>query len=334
MLETINLPGSGKTTTRLGFGCSGLMGGLSERESLRLLDTAFDAGIRHFDVAPSYGHGRAEYCLGKFLRDKAGKVTVTTKYGILPPRQAGVLDIARQVARPLLRRLPGVRHRAAQAVAALKTKAGFSAEEAQISLDRSLRQLGLDSVDLWLLHEATADDLDHSDLLEWLQKKKQQGKIRAYGVGTERQNLAAVWQRHRDYCPVLQFESSVVEDRPFFPGALSIHHRTVSGALGPIGEAFRRDPGLSRRWSNELNLDLTDAQMLAALLLRTSLWRNLNGLVLFSSRTPAHIQTNVHVAENPAWTSRAMHLLELLDRESRPINPPRLRTNIRSDHVP
>ena len=50
MLETIALPGSDRVTTRLGFGGSGLMGGISERESLRLLETAFDAGIRHHRV--------------------------------------------------------------------------------------------------------------------------------------------------------------------------------------------------------------------------------------------------------------------------------------------
>ena len=106
MLETIALPGSGRVTTRLGFGGSGLMGGISERESLRLLETAFDAGIRHFDVAPAYGHGRAERCLGKFLQGKRDQVTVATKYGILPPAQAGLMDMARSVVRPAVAKLP------------------------------------------------------------------------------------------------------------------------------------------------------------------------------------------------------------------------------------
>ena len=34
--------------------------------SLRLLEAAYDAGIRHFDVAPMYGYGEAESCLGEF----------------------------------------------------------------------------------------------------------------------------------------------------------------------------------------------------------------------------------------------------------------------------
>src|SRR5665213_2548596 len=83
MLERIALPVSGRVTTRLGFGGSGLMGGLSERESLALLETAYDAGIRHFDVAPVYGHGMAEHCLGNFVRGKTDQGTGATKHVIL-----------------------------------------------------------------------------------------------------------------------------------------------------------------------------------------------------------------------------------------------------------
>ena len=45
---------------RLGYGTSGLHGGLSKRPSLRLLEAAFDAGVRHFDTAPMYGLGDSE----------------------------------------------------------------------------------------------------------------------------------------------------------------------------------------------------------------------------------------------------------------------------------
>ena len=220
MLETIALPGSGRVTTRLGFGGSGLMGGISECESLALLETAYDAGIRHFDVAPSYGHGQAEACLGKFLRGKAEHVTVATKYGILPPPHAGLLELARSVVRPAVGWLPVVRKRVAQVAATLKSKTRFSAEEARESLDHSLRALGRDHIDVWLLHEATVDDLDGSDLLPFLQDAQQRGLIGAFGVGAERERLNELWRRHGNYCPVLQCEwSPLEEERASFPGA-------------------------------------------------------------------------------------------------------------------
>jgi D-threo-aldose 1-dehydrogenase len=315
MLETVELPGSGRRTTRLGFGCSGMMGGLSERESLRLLETAFDAGIRHFDVAPSYGHGMAERCLGKFLLGKGDQVTVATKYGILPPQQTDLLGVARNVVRPVTRLLPALRTRVARAAAGLKTKARFSAEEATRSLEISLRELGLDRIDLWLLHEATADDLENSDLLPWLQQMQQQHRIGMHGIGGERSHLDALWQRHRDYCQVMQFQQSTSDTSAKFPGAFSIHFRTVAGTVAAIEQSFALDPTACRRWSAEVDANLDDTKTLAALLLTTAMLSNLDGIVLFSSRNPIHIQTNVRMASDPAWAARSRRFLKLLQRQ-------------------
>ena len=311
MLERIGLPGGGRETTRLGFGGSGLMGGISERESLRLLETAFDVGIRHFDVAPAYGHGQAERCLGKFLRGKGGQVTVATKYGILPPPSAGLLGVARSIVRPSLRRLPLVRKRVAQAAAGLRSKGHFSAKEARRSLEHSRRELGIDSIDIWMLHEAIAGDLDGSDLLPFLQEIQQRGLIGAYGVGTERGQLDALWQRHRDYCAVLQFEWSVLDEKAQFPDAFLIHHRAISGAASAIRCLVEQDAELCRRWSNSVDADLSDTKMLAGVLLQAALASNPNGMVLFSSRMPEHIRANAQAAEETDARERGKHFLDL-----------------------
>ncbi len=313
MLETIALPGSGRVTTRLGFGGSGLMGGISERESLRLLETAFDAGIRHFDVAPAYGHGQAERCLGKFLRGKRDQVTVATKYGILPPARAGLLEMARGVVRPAVARLPAVRKRMAQAAAGLRAKAKFSAEEAGKSLEHSRRELGIDAIDVWLLHEATAEDLDGSDLLPFLRDAQARGMIGTYGVGAERGRIRDIWARHREYCPVLQFERSALEkEEASFPGAFLIHHRAISAAMGTILDRFKGDAGLCRRCSDALDLDLSDAKALAGVLLQAALAAHPEGVVLFSSRVPEHIRANVQAAEETDARARGKRFLELV----------------------
>jgi D-threo-aldose 1-dehydrogenase len=323
MLETIALPGSGRLTTQLGFGGSGLMGGISERESLLLLETAFDAGIRHFDVAPAYGHGQAERCLGKFLRGKREQVTVATKYGILPPTRAGLLGAAHSVVRPVAARLPGVRKRLAQAAAGLRSKASFFAEEARRSLEHSRRELGIDFIDLWLLHEATADDLDGSDLLPFLQEMQHRGLIGAYGVGAERGRLNELWRRHGDYCRVLQFEWSVLEkNQAAFPGVFVIRHRAISGAVGAFGYRFQQDAGLCRRWSNAVDLDLSDTKLLAGVLLQAALVENPKGMVLFSSRVSEHIRENVQAAQETGARARGKRLLELVAKKRDEIRTP------------
>jgi aryl-alcohol dehydrogenase-like predicted oxidoreductase len=323
MLETIALPGSGRVTTRLGFGGSGLMGGISERESLLLLETAFEAGIRHFDVAPAYGHGHAERCLGKFLRGKTKDVTVTTKYGILPPSRAGLLGAVRSIVRPAVRRWPVVRKRVAQAAAGLKSKANYSTEEARRSLEHSLRELGTDRIDVLLLHEATAYDLDGSDLLSFFQDAQQRGLIGAYGIGTEREGLDGLWQKHGDYCRVLQFEwSPLEEERASFPGAFLIHHRAISGALGPLRYLLQQDPDLCRRWSNAVGLNLSDPKLLAGLLLQAALAANPEAMVLFSSRVPQHIRANVQAAEDTDAGVRGTRFLELVAEKRDQIGVP------------
>src|ERR1700729_2804558 len=115
MMEQIKLGTSGRLTTRLGFGCGSIMGAMSRRDSLKLLEAPFDAGIRHFDVAPRYGYGEAESCLGEFLQHHRDQITVTTKYGTLPPKRSALISVGRRVAVPVINRLPGVKHRLARA---------------------------------------------------------------------------------------------------------------------------------------------------------------------------------------------------------------------------
>lgn len=320
MLETILLPGTGRTTTRLGFGCSGLMGGLSERESLRLLEVAYEAGIRHFDVAPSYGHGLAERCLGKFLRGKRDHVTVATKYGILPPRRAW-LGFARTVIRPLALRVPAARHLVGRAAAGLKTGAKFRAREARSSLENSLRELGLDRIDLWLLHEATAGDLDGSDLLPALRSFKQDGSIGAYGIGTERGKLDALWQRHPEYCRVLQYEWSAFAPEAAHPGAFCIRHRAISGAYRQMSALLVRDYDGLRQLSAELDADLAGPEILTAMLPAAALAANPDGMVLFSSRVPAHIRANTDFAKDPGNRLRALRLRDWIINASSSLPP-------------
>ena len=125
-MRSIQLGPNGRTTSQLGFGCSSLMGASGKRASLATLEAAFAAGIRHFDVAPMYGYGEAESCLGEFLKRHPGAATVTTKYGIPPARNQALLGMARRVAGPVVRALPGLKSRLLQSGRSHRSQRGAS----------------------------------------------------------------------------------------------------------------------------------------------------------------------------------------------------------------
>src|SRR5260221_9042263 len=131
------VPGLSTASTHLGYGCSQLMGGITHRESVALLQTAFDSGIRHFDTAPSYGYGHAESVLGEALRSKRDQVTIATKFGIRPPRNRNLLGVARRVVLPAVRRIPGIKSRLSRAAGGLKGRSHFSPDELRTSIDAS-----------------------------------------------------------------------------------------------------------------------------------------------------------------------------------------------------
>src|SRR5262245_39971722 len=81
MLGSVQLAKAGISTSRLAFGTSRLHY-TTQRERQNLLDSAASLGFTHFDTAPAYGDGLAEYELGYFARGRRSGITIATKYGI------------------------------------------------------------------------------------------------------------------------------------------------------------------------------------------------------------------------------------------------------------
>jgi aryl-alcohol dehydrogenase-like predicted oxidoreductase len=180
--------------------------------------------------------------------------------------------------------------------------------------------LGIDAIDVWLLHEATADHLDGSDLLAFLRDAQQRRLIGDYGLGADRRRVSEMWERHRDYCSVLQFEWSPLEkEEAKFPGAFVIHHRAISGAFDTLRRFLEQDSNLCRQWSDAVDLDLSDGRNLTGVLLQAALAANPQGMVLFSSRAPEHIRTNVHAAEQTNTQAKGSRFLELVAKKRREI---------------
>jgi aryl-alcohol dehydrogenase-like predicted oxidoreductase len=316
-VEQIRLASSGRETTRLGYGCSSIMGALGRRQSLRLLEAAYDAGIRHFDVAPMYGYGEAESCLGD-LRARHNDITITTKYGIAPPKRGGMLRTARRVVGPVLQHVPALKRRltrAAGAVAAPAEKSHFSADEARASLENSLRALRTNFIDIWLLHEAEASDLTDDSLLNFLHEAVAQKKIGTFGVGSDSAKIAALLRERTPYCQVVQHDWSVLDPLEPQRSVLHIHHRALTDRLHTLHNDLVADRERCSRWSEITGRDLARREQLAALMLKAALVLYPDTIVLVSSKNPAHIRENVHVAEDASLEAPARRLYDLVQRE-------------------
>jgi predicted aldo/keto reductase-like oxidoreductase len=129
---------TGLEVSDIGFGTFALRG------DERLVLHALDRGITHFDTAESYTEGEAERTLGRALRGRRNRVTLTSK------------NVA---------------------------EAGDSAEMQMRILEESLRRLQTDHVDLYLNHAVNdVARLENPGWQEFVQRAKAQGKIRLAGI--------------------------------------------------------------------------------------------------------------------------------------------------------
>ncbi len=129
--------------TALGFGGSriaGLHRVTSEDQAQQTIGAAFDAGIRYFDTAPHYGYGLSEHRLGHYLRQQPrDSFAISTKVGKIlssPGGEAPPADIGSWVGG-----LP------------FSIKVDFSYDGIMRSYEDSLQRLGLNRVDLLLVHD-------------------------------------------------------------------------------------------------------------------------------------------------------------------------------------
>ena len=146
---------TGLSVSEIGFGCASWWGkpAFDERQALALVHAAIDQGVTFFDTGSSYSAGEAEPRLGRALkgRDLSGLV-VATKAGTY---HAGGGRIARD----------------------------FSPTGITASVERSLCNLGLETLPLLQLHGPAIVELDE-DLLGALSDLKARGLIRALGLNS------------------------------------------------------------------------------------------------------------------------------------------------------
>jgi D-threo-aldose 1-dehydrogenase len=169
---------------RLGLGTAplgGLYDAVDDETARAALDRAWSLGIRVFDTAPYYGSGLAERRLGAALRGRPrGEFVVSTKVGrLLRPGDSGADGW--------------------HGAPPLEAYFDFSYDAALRSLDESLERLGLDRVDIALVH----DPDDHYDealagAFRALARLREEGVVRAIGVGMNQTGMLCRFAREAD----------------------------------------------------------------------------------------------------------------------------------------
>ena len=182
MAETRPLGRGGLTVDALSFGTApiGNLGREVEEDEWRgALAAAWDAGVRYYDTAPHYGLGLAERRLAEGLAGRDGFV-VSTKVGrLLEPSAGDAMDTE------------------GFAVPATQVRVrDYSRDGVLASLESSLERLGLDRVDLLLVHDP---DDHYREALDGafpaLEELRSQGVITSYGAGMNQAEMLADFVR-------------------------------------------------------------------------------------------------------------------------------------------
>ena len=274
---------------------------MSARASCAIVEAALEAGITHFDVAPSYGLGLAEDVLGEVLRG-CRSVTIATKVGIARPSGGGAMAVARKVLRPVAAAAPRLKRLMLRGLAEVSSGNHFDVSSVETSLAESLQRLKRPKVDFILLHEPGRSAIT-PELVEFFGTMLDSGQIGAYGSGTDNFRRDLI-----DFGSIWQYRASPTH-KASPPNVNQILHGVLRHNLHRVPDAVSQRVDLS----DQLGFDLEDKASLPGLFLTAAMARQPDAMILISSNDPARIKSNVSSIDWDAANNRRKGFLEAFD---------------------
>lgn len=224
-MQTQHIGTSDLRATRLNYGCMGIAGSWSDPDfdlARPAVMAAYEAGFRLFDHADIYNKGRCEEAFGRILRDVPGmrdEIVIVTKCGIKFPgwgMESGV------------------------------NYYDFSAEHILRSAEGSLARLGIETIDVLLLHRPDVL-MDPDEVAGAFAELRQSGKVREFGVSNFLPSQVTALQSRLPF----QLVINQVEIHPgrldcFVDGTLDqcLTERITPQAWSPVGRGVYATGGL------------------------------------------------------------------------------------------
>jgi len=269
-----------------------------------LVKRAMELGVNLFDTANSYNQGKSETILGEATLDGPQPIYLATKVG------------------------------ASLAAGARWEDREFSAQTILREVENSLKRLQRDTIDLYMLHGPSLEQLENGDWAPAIQKLKDQGKIRFFGVSAE-DHPSGIWAllhgadfleieyhlldptAEDDLLPLAKrFDIGIMVRMPLARGLLS--GKFPAGQPLPPEQQWRRPKGaqLQRRLqrTEQLRFLEREGQTLSQAAIRYVLSHPAVHCAIPGARTIAQLEENVAAADADLTTAEIAHVHALQDQ--------------------
>jgi aryl-alcohol dehydrogenase-like predicted oxidoreductase len=293
----------------------GTWGTVNDDDSRAALHRAVDCGINFFDTADVYGDGRSERLIGELVKARSERLYVATKAGRrLNPHVAG----------------------------------GFSRENLTAFVERSLKNLGVEALDLLQLHCPPPDVYYTPEVFGVLDDLVTAGKIQFYGVSIERveeglkaieypnvQSLQLIYNVFRQrpeerlFPACLEKKVGILARVPLASGLLTgklrantefepddHRHFNRNGEAFDVGETFAGIPyELGLELVSELRTLVPEGVTMAKWALRYILMQEAVTCTIPGAKTIAQVDDNAHAADLPALSPDVLERVRTLYQE-------------------
>ncbi|MEP4531707.1 MAG: aldo/keto reductase [Cyclobacteriaceae bacterium] len=282
-----NLPKTDLKISEIGFGCMSL--DLDAPGNEKLIMHAVDSGVNYFDTADLYDKGANEELVGKALKNVRKDIILATKVG-----NEWLPDGSTWRWNP-------------------------SKEYILSAIDKSLKRLQTDYIDIYQLHGGTIED-NMDEVIDAFESLKKSGKIRHYGISSIRPNvIRAFCAKSNMVSDMLQY--SLLDRRPEEEMLDYLNENQVGVfARGALAKGLLAEKP-AQAYMNHSEQDITSVQAALAQLTTSS---RTKGQVAFQYvlanktvtsaivgiRTMEQLQEAVGAGECPALTSSELSLLQ------------------------